>query len=986
VSKARLAALDSFSRRVVWAPCLVFFALVLGLLLQDFLLVGDQDDRDRLRAASQESWQNAEALHSRLDALFAELARSRGGTQEQTVESSLLEKPLVLSRADQWRLLLPREFVMLEGGASVAALRQWNLARQLQPRDGVVGWHEDTSQKVFLARAVGKTTHILCLSPADVAELFNQSLGIPNTDQTALSEKNTKDRVRYGVLVAADARVTSLSGAEPKQAQVMYSSDPLALNEAALSRGGLGPFVVGRPRGSVELRDWSPEMLVSWSPLGSTNLVVVALAESHRLSIEQWLARRSGFAALLIGSVLAMMGLVFALRLVLARHERRFQESMVSMQDEERRKAEKIYNSLLSISEWNGLVRGGEALSFASPRKGSAFAPPAAASDRGVVLCEVSPNWAGRFFFAQILNSDCYLVLLIDGSRPQIEAACIFLECFVGTIPADADVDDWMASRLSDLDVAIGHVKESSNGSVRGASLVLFSLSRGVIADLGDFALVPVAQDHWMYFQAANRSAESQEPFDPAGNLTVFRMLRETTKNHEPVSSPPEQNPAETQVTESACHWLSVVVVAVCWLLFWTLGEVAQAAPGANTGFRVEGVVGSVTMRPQGTSVEQKVLPGTIIPIGSELSLMHPATMTDAVHRMVAAYQGRPMPLPEVTIEHASIGKARLVGPAVYALSEDFVTRNRDGIRMTETEDIPSRVEIKESAKSNPMERLFAYLVPHGDRSLEGAVGARNESQKKSPIVVRYPDRVALIKTNTLPTSVTLDWVTAKEHAKPYRVFVWREDTATSWPMKEVSSTTTAIQLSEHGRYYWQVEDRLGNFSSAPRTILLQGLDAVAGDPGQTDPLNPKKSDVFRDIGVVPVSFPLSGALVYGCPSAGDSSLPVRFHHLNPAVTQYSFRFEPSAKNAGQLSVEADEVSREFFAEVPIQREGTHRLRIIGKGSDDKVLATSEVIGVTIYRACGLAAQTDYIARIFDVTKGKRLPDIGMIHIMDGAY
>ena len=197
-------------------------------------------------------------------------------------------------------------------------------------------------------------------------------------------------------------------------------------------------------------------------------------------------------------------------------------------------------------------------------------------------------------------------------------------------------------------------------------------------------------------------------------------------------------------------------------------------------------------------------------------------------------------------------------------------------------------------------------------------------------------------------------------------------------------STIATIQISTYGRYYWQVEDRLGNFISAPRTLLVNSLDAEVAGPGESDQLRPGKKDIFRQIRNIPVEFPVADALVYGCPEKGDTLLPVRFHHAGSDIVRYELTVNPGPPKPRTLSAPVEDGP--ILSQIDLPKEGSYSVKLLGYDKEEKVIATSEQLRGVFYAACGVGAKPEFLTQVFKVTKGRTLPELGMLHVMEGAY
>ena len=401
-------------------------------------------------------------------------------------------------------------------------------------------------------------------------------------------------------------------------------------------------------------------------------------------------------------------------------------------------------------------------------------------------------------------------------------------------------------------------------------------------------------------------------------------------------------------------------------------------------GFTIETFAGEVRFRAPGQADFFTVKENSSLPMGSELYLSPRHDPLEYLTSLVP--KSRPLFArePHIALNHRIHGKVTFSGDGVVILSEDYFSRNLGGLRFAENEEIPSRIELKTASSKTPLERVFAFFMPRNDIPVEFPKSARFEMQQRFPIVIRYPDRVFLLKTKSLPTVVSLSWQSAPEHTKPYRIYLWTADQASSAPIEDTSATTATIQVSQYGRYYWQVEDRVGNFISAPRTLLVSALDDELAGPGTSDQLRPGKPDIFRQIRNIAIEFPVPDALIYGCPANGDNSLPVRFPHTGSDISRYELTVSPGPRD--HASVQAPTSDGPVVAQVELPKEGTFSVKVLGYDKDSKVIATSEQLRGVFYQACGLGAKPEFLAQVFSVTKGRSLPDLGLLHVMAGAY
>lgn len=809
--------------------------------------------------------------------------------------------------------------------------------------------------------------------------------------------------------------------------------------------GGLGGGVPSVP-GARVLDSSGSGVIVASAYVPSSNLNIVSVSQVPLIPLLQ---TAFNLPALLMIGILMAFALLYAWsQRILAKDRLRVVESASELNlGNMQARLDSLWAALLRMSDWQIAATSGSGLVLSAPGSLGDFGLPGSAVAVG--QSEINPNWQGRMFIARIGRSECFAIAIIDAVSPIREAMCIYMETLFGMVPqlGDAEIPNWIAQRRTSFEDLFAHFSANDADAIKALGVFFWSPVEGVLGRFGALDLQIVENEFWNYVQIAGPSGAPEVEFDARSPLILWRTLKtaqvveqsvasaeagESAEIVEPAERVADADPAEQvdptdavrDPAVSACHWGVVIGLGVAVALInhglryedstglvqhaFASGSVpesgsqpkpesgpsgAQDKGGATQkaaiargpiGFTVDSLTGLGRYRPPLQADFRSFSARAVLPMGSEIVLSKELNPTESLRLMFSKEGKAAASEPQIVMEHGVHGRFTLVGEGTFVLSEDFFARNLGGLRFSETEEIPSRIELKSSTSVTPLERIFAFFLPRNDIPTEFPVSARSEVQQRFPIVVRYPERVYLLKTNSLPAVISLSWQDAPEHTKPYRIYLWSEDRASNAPILESAQTTAAVQVSAFGRYYWQVEDRLGNFISAPRTLLIAALDAPVAGPGESDSLRPGKQSIFREIRNIPVAFPVADALIYGCPEKGDRELPVRFEHSADDVVSYELSVSPSRKKAGELAAPSGPVV--VLSSVELPQEGSFSLKVLGYDKNKKVVATSEQLRGVFYTACGLGARPDFLAQVFKVTTGRSLPDLGMLHVMDGAY
>ncbi len=943
------------------------------------------------------------------------------------------------SASPSWDQLVGNEVIVIparETSATTEVVKQWNLSRPLQPADGLLVWQDAASQRVFFASATSMGLVVFCLMPPEVLQLV---LG-----ETSGQEKSEAD-FQLALVSYPDGRLLSNQVRESKDPDLLVSTDSVLLNLPFLQRARVGGNAIGIP-GARVVDSGGTEILTASSLVMNSNLGIFAVTQMELAPIFRSALNLSSFA---LTAVLLLFALLYAwaqrmdVRERMGKAETQWKMQLSDLQDQ----LAAVFGAILRMSDWQIAATGGNGVVLSKPGSLADFGLPGTALSIG--QSEINPSWRERMVVARLAQSDCFAIAIVDAATPIREALSVYFETLIGEVPQGSQdqFEAWIAEKHVLFDTVFSNFSATDLESIRAVGVFFWSPVTGIIDRFGQLGISFIENEYWQYALLVDKQGGPEIEFDVRSPLILWRTLRaerlpdavdpiaeeaESSTSEESGSSETasegsaddaaeeetasdETTPDEADSDESkasgpvsACHWLVVAaLLAFAWLLGDAFGvfpsqigfEAAVAGANASSnadenakdvvtkheiGFDVETIVGVGRYRLPGHADFLRVTDKSVLPMGSEIVLSMQIDPVEYVRSVVDKSHSGKLKEPEIILNHRVHGKVVLSGEGVMLLSEDFFSRNLGGLRFSESEEIPSRIELKISSSKSPLERVFAFFLPRNDIPVEFPNSARSEMQQRFPIIVRYPDRVFLLKTNTLPAVVSLAWQSAPEHRKPYRVYLWSADKSSNAPIQETMSTIATIQISNHGRYYWQVEDRLGNFISAPRTLLVNALDADVAGPGESDQLRPGRKDIFRQIRNIPVEFPVADALVYGCPEKGDTSLPLRFHHAGSDISRYEVTVNPGSRAPKTLAAPVEDGP--VISEIELPKEGSYSVKVLGYDKSAKLIATSEQLRGVFYTACGLGAKPEFLTQVFKVTKGKTLPDLGMLHVMVGAY
>jgi hypothetical protein len=893
-----------------------------------------------------------------------------------------------------------------------------NLVRAIEQQDGTLAWHEPTSQRLFLARNIGARTIVVCLEPADVLSLVMENRG--GTEASGSSQLGASS-IEMAIVARSDPRIATHTSRERSAFDVLVTSDGVLLSPVVLGAAA-GSAGFERPPGTMHQRGSSTDLVIAHQHLDQSNLVLVGLAQVPVIALVKtaWSAEAHlALLALLALLVVFIWSWRFLIKGLLLAKEESWRVGLSGIEA----RLDSSTSALLQMSDWMARATEGRSISFSVGGREGGFGVPGSATQPGE--SEFSARWFNRLFFARIGQSDRWLIALIDAQSPYRESMCIFLENLLGEVSKPEHIDEWMAQKIPLLENFFNSLEKANESGgqskIQDAGLFVWGPQSGVTLSFGNVQVESFDVDCWTYYRMVGPVGSASAKADVGSPLVLWRTVLEQPV---PVAddSPsfgidgPEVDVAQAvdsvQVSEgergqsSACHWLPTLIVVAALLfgitpfqwMVWdgivsyaavpseaAVSKQGAAASGPAIGFIVESFHGDVRVRLPLRANFEIVKPSMVLPMGTEIILSQESGLVDSLKGALGMGASGAEAAPKIALRHGVHGAIDFSGSGTRVLSESFFASNLGGVRYVESDEIPSQINLKNSASLSPLERVFAFFIPRSDLPTDFPGAARDEVQKRFPIVIKYPERVYLLKTPSLPVVVNLEWIDSKEHTRPYNIYLWSEERSSSAPVKQVSLPSALIQVSHHGRYYWQIEDRQGNFSSASRTLIVSPLDSGIAAAGESDKLNPAKGNLFREIKDIPIDFPVVGAIIYGCPANGDTTIPVRFQHLPEHALRYKISVEPSVAES-PVKVEGPARSSIVLSQISLPREGTFSVRVVGYDGDNKVTASSEKIRSTFYPACGVAKAVDFLPRVFGLTTGKALPEMGMMHIMDGAY
>ncbi len=335
---------------------------------------------------------------------------------------------------------------------------------------------------------------------------------------------------------------------------------------------------------------------------------------------------------------------------------------------------------------------------------------------------------------------------------------------------------------------------------------------------------------------------------------------------------------------------------------------------------------------------------------------------------------------PETLGFHTHVGVARVPARSLIRLTGDAEARLLSSfggevlLRQEGTFELPPRGQISDSWGRRVIEasgdvplddvppedpRIKKILAFFFGKTIPPESRASVETQKKTvlhPIKIVAPPTVKLIETTTFPLTIALEWTVAPGQLEPHKVFVWSEHQMTYSPYSVTEGGKTTIQINEHGKFFWQIEDASGTHASIPRTLLVRS-------PTPPEPADKKLGKKFPSS----LTFlrPNSNSLFYFCFEKEDATLPLWFLHKNPNFIRYHIKLTPDVGTITKISPTS--LPGEMFAELKMKRPGQFEAQVLAFEDAEttnisRPMATSLPLLIRVENHCGKLAAAPFLA------------------------
>lgn len=316
-------------------------------------------------------------------------------------------------------------------------------------------------------------------------------------------------------------------------------------------------------------------------------------------------------------------------------------------------------------------------------------------------------------------------------------------------------------------------------------------------------------------------------------------------------------------------------------------------------------------------------------------------------------------------------------------------------------EDLPSNLESEETEeKESGLDRIVSFFLPRVPLG-QGDIPKRvaQKPWARNPIRPAYPGQVHLVESEELPVVVNFEWPVQGGQVEPHSFYLWMEERFVQAPHAIVRGGRISLELSDYGKYFWQVEDKPGQFVSSPRVIYVRRPGETLEGGKLQAPASPAPGQAEDDSrGMFQLKSPRKKSVVAVC-LGKEGGPPPRIPVLVPNAVRnakrYIVRTDPPlamGQGDGVLSFERTDDRLFFEGDVPVTSLGnvTFSLKAVVIDKDGQEL---EVVGdstpVRVTDVCsaakgltGHSAFADYLAR----TSREPLPESGaMVLLHEGT-
>lgn len=288
--------------------------------------------------------------------------------------------------------------------------------------------------------------------------------------------------------------------------------------------------------------------------------------------------------------------------------------------------------------------------------------------------------------------------------------------------------------------------------------------------------------------------------------------------------------------------------------------------------------------------------------------------------------------------------QAMTVGPGIF--------RSNPSFRLAFDKRDLSASDPRTVKTTTSLRRLIGYFVGGNPGAERPKRGPKDE---KSPGVKRiypvYPPEVKVIEAVVLPVSVEFSWPVLEGQVEPHQVFLWRVGDVSYAPYSRAEGGKATAFIYEHGKYYWQVEDANGNYTSVPRVLIVRPpapktlattLDGKVEQLAEIEVLSPGYHATIVDCfdgRLLPVTFEVR---------ASDDR--VKFFALKSMGREDLIKLKRASPGP------ADEVTVRIVGDVPVQDAGAYRILGFHDDREPRPLAISRDIHLDFKKACSRGA------------------------------
>jgi hypothetical protein len=240
-------------------------------------------------------------------------------------------------------------------------------------------------------------------------------------------------------------------------------------------------------------------------------------------------------------------------------------------------------------------------------------------------------------------------------------------------------------------------------------------------------------------------------------------------------------------------------------------------------------------------------------------------------------------------------------------------------------DELPSNVLSDESPEGETnLDRLLSFFVPRVPVGVDELTPKRLSDKPwlTHPIRPAFPGQVHLVESEDVPAVVNFEWPVQGGQVEPHAFYLWRDNRFVHAPHSVVRGGRLSVTLSDFGKYFWQVEDKTGQYALAPRVIYVRRPGEPLEDgPPDTPVAEATPVPAGEEQGSFQLRSPSKKAIVAVCLSAGRSSIPLVVPNAVADARRYVVEVAPKLGPGRWVFPRLDD-RLAFEATVPIDRAG----------------------------------------------------------------